>query len=292
MDLSIIIVNWNVKNLLYKCLISIFKYTQKLDFELFIVDNNSHDGSQSMVKHNFPQVNLIQNNFNAGFAHANNQAIQRAKGKYILLLNPDTEFIDHSLTELIKFADHHDKIGILGPKLLNPDKSIQCSVRRFPSFWDQFFILIKLHNFFPYFKPIKDYHMFDFAYDKPTSVDQVMGAAMLIKRQVFDALGLLDEKFWLIFEEVDFCKRAKNHGYQIYFTPHTQLIHHKGESFAQHKTLAKQINFNHNLFYYFKKHGKFHQFFFLWLIQPLSLFLALLDQLLGIRKRIGKNKNF
>ena len=133
--------------------------------------------------------------------------------------------------------------------------------------------------------------MFDFNYDKLTQVDQVMGAAMLIRKKIFNQLGLLDEKFWLIFEEVDFCQRALAAGYKIYFTPTAQIIHHKGESFAQHKTFAKQINFNRNLFYYFKKHKPFYQFFFLWLLQPLSLCLALIDQLFGLRKKLGKNKD-
>ena len=114
---------------------------------------------------------------------------------------------------------------------------------------------------------------------------------MLVRRQVFDKVGLLDEKVWLIFEEVDFCQRAKDAGFKIYFTPQAQIIHHKGKSFAQRKTLAKQINFNRNLFYYFKKHKPFYQLFFLWLLQPISLLLALIDQLFGIKKRVGKNKD-
>jgi len=291
MELSIIIVNWNVKDLLVKSLTSIFKYIQNVNFEVFVVDNNSHDGSIHLIQQKFPQVKLIQNKHNLGFAKANNQAIRQASGDYVLLLNPDTELIDSSLTEMLAFIKNKPVCTIVGPKLLHSDKTTQASLRKFPGFWDQFFILLKLHNFFPNLKPIKKYHMFDFNYDEIIQVEQIMGAAMLINKKVFDKIGLLDENMWLIFEEVDFCKRAIDVGCHIYFYAPTQIIHHKGESFSQHKALVKQINFNHNLFYYFRKHKPFYQFILLWLLQPFSLFLAWLDQLFNFKKIFGKNKN-
>jgi len=291
MELSIIIVNWNVKDLLVKCLTSVFKYTQNIDFEVFVVDNNSSDNSVALIKQKFPQVKLIQNSSNLGFAKANNQAIQQASGNYLLLLNPDTELIDNSIFKMLEFIKQRPACGIVGPKLLHSDKTTQASIRKFPSFWDQFFILLKLHNFFPNLKPIRTYHMFDFKYDEIIQVEQIMGAAMLINKKVFDKIGLFDEKIWLIFEEVDFCKRALDAGYQIYFYVAAQIIHHKGESFNQQKTLTKQINFNHNLYYYFKKHKPFYQLIFLWFLQPISLLLALLDQLFGFKKIFGKNRD-
>jgi GT2 family glycosyltransferase len=291
MNLSIIIVSWNIKDLLAKCLNSIYRHSQGLNFEIFVVDNHSTDGSSVMLKKEFTQVKLIQNNENLGFARANNQAIRQAQGRYILLLNPDTELIDDSLSKLIEFMNKHKQCAILGPKLLHPDKSVQASVRRLPKFSDQFFILLKLHNLFPSFAPIKKYYMLGFDYHTTSQVEQVMGAAMLIRRAVFEKIGLLDEKFWLIFEEVDFCKRAAEAGFKIYFYPGAQVIHHKGKSFAQHKSLARQMNFNRNLFYYFKKHGTFYQLVGLWLLQPISLLLALIDQLLKVKKLVGKNRD-
>lgn len=291
MDLSIIIVSWNTQDLLAKCLSSIFNFTRSLDFEVFVVDNASTDNTPAMLQRDFPQVHLIANKDNLGFAQANNQAINQAQGNYILLLNPDTEVFDSSLSHLLDFMASHPEIDILGPKLLHSDKTTQASLRRFPKFWDQFLILLKLHNFFPNLSPLKKYHMFDFSYDEPAPVDQIMGAAMLIRKELFDKIGLLDEKFWLLFEEVDFCRRAKNAGAKIYFTPQAQIIHHKGESFSQRQALSKQINFNRNLFRYFRKHKPYYQLVFLWLLEPLSLLLALIDQLFNLKGKVGKNRD-
>lgn len=291
MDLSIIIVSWNVKQLLTDCLNSIYAYLadQNISFEVFVVDNHSQDGTVEVVKRDFPQVKLISNHYNAGFARANNQAIQLAQGDYILLLNPDTRLIDNSLIKLLQFAKQQRQLCLVGPKLLYSDGTLQPSVRRLPSFWDQFFILLKLHNFFPYLAPLRKYYMQDFDYQQVAQVEQLMGAAILVPKKIFNQLGLLDEKFWLLFEEVDFCQRVKAAGYKIYFYPQAQLIHHKGQSFNRRKTLAKQINFNHNLFIYFKKHKPFYKLFFLWLLQPVSLFLAALDQMFNFKKLFGKN---
>ena len=291
MDLSVIIVNWNVRQFLYTCLTSILAQTQSISFEVFVVDNASTDGSCEMIEKEFPQVKLIKNKTNRGFAAANNQAIKLAQGDYVLLLNPDTQLLDNSLEKLFLFAKNNPKASVITPKLLFSDGRLQLSVRRLPGFWDQFFILLKLHNFFPKLSAVKKYYMFDFNYQQTAKVEQVMGAAMLIKREVFGKVGLLDEKFWLLFEEVDFCQRLKQAGCEIYYYPKAQIIHHKAKSFNQRKTLAKQINFNHNLFNYFKKHKPFYQLFFLWLLQPISLFLAAVDQFLGIKQRVGKDNN-
>ena len=248
MKLSIIIVSWNVGDLLNQCLSSIFKQLQNINFEVFVVDNASQDNSVELVSQQFSQVKLIINKNNAGFARANNQAIKQSCGEYILLLNPDTQLIDSSLIDLIKFVEQKKDAAIVGPKLLYPDKSTQASVRRLPSFWDQFFILLKLHNFFPYLGPLKKYHMLDFAYDKVSEVDQTMGAAMLIRREVFDKVGLFDEKFWAIFEEVDFCQRAKAAGFKIYFNPiarssTTKASHFPSIKFYPSKSTSTTIYF-------------------------------------------------
>ncbi len=291
MELSIIIVSWNVSSLLKKCLASIYKYTHQINFEVWVVDNASTDDTLAMVRNNFPQVKLIANHKNLGFTKANNQAIRQAQGKYILLLNPDTELIDNSLAKLVAFANRQAGRCLVGPKLLNPDLSWQPSVRRLPKFWDQFFILLKIHNFFPNLKPLKKYYLFNFKHQQTQQVEQLMGAALLIPRQILNKVGLLDEHFWLLFEEVDFCQRVLAAGYPIYFYPNAQLVHHKGQSFARQRTLAKQINFNRNLLHYFYKHYTWWQFFFLWLLQPISLFLAWLDQNLGLRQYFGKRRD-
>ncbi len=291
MDLSIIIVNWNTRELLQKCLVSLFRFTANVSYEIFVVDNASSDDSAAMVKNNFPELKLIINKTNLGFAKANNLAINHATGRYVLLLNPDTELIDNALGDLVAFMDSNPAAAIAGSKLLFPNGSLQSSVRRLPRLADQFLILLKFHNFLPNLLPIKKYYCADFDYNSPKEVEQVMGAAMLIRREVFAQIGPLDEKFWFIFEEVDFCERALAAGLKIYYYPNAAIIHYKGQSMSRHKILARQINFNHNLFYYFRKHRPFYQLIILWLTQPISLLFALLDQSFNIQKIFGKNKN-
>jgi len=317
MKLSIIIVSWNTQQLTLKCLKSIFKYVTDINFEVFLVDNNSNDRTLEEVE-NFKQKNrldnlhIIANSKNVGFAKANNYALQlilrnstsqaqEGKGKdslepgidhFILLLNSDTQLIDNSIGKMIDFATRSEKIGIVGPKLLNPDRTLQRSCRRFPRLVDQVFVQLKFYNFFPEkIKPVREYFMLDFDHNQVREVDQVMGAAMLIRKEVFEKIGLLDEGFWAVFEEVDFCKRAKDAGYKIYFYPHCQIIHHKEQSFKQIASLKKQINFNQSLYRYFRKHRPRWQLIILWLIQPVNLLLTWIDEKLGIRNFFGKSKD-
>lgn len=281
-ELSIIIVNWNVKDLLEKCLNSIYQKPQNLDFEVFVVDNASRDGSVEMVKKKFPQVKLMANKDNKGFAQANNQAIKEAAGEFILLLNPDTEILNGALAKMVGFMRKRLDCGILGCKLLNSDGTLQPSCRTFPDLYSQIIILLKLHNFFP--KLVKKYYMLDWLHNETKEVDQVMGACFLIRRKVVEEIGLLDEIFWALFEEVDYCKRAKNKNWKIYFTPEAEIIHHKGQSFNQQKVVAKQKNFNRCLIRYFKKHHSKSSWLILYLLQPISIFLTYLVKIYLIMK--------
>ncbi len=261
MNISIIIVSWNVRDLLKKCLESVLLYSQGVDYEIIVVDNASTDGTVEMMRQDFPQVRLIANQENKGFAAANNQGIKEAKGEYILLLNPDTEFIENSLEKIVAKMQSDEKIGVLGCKLLNPDKSIQPSVRRFPTVWSQLVILFKLHKIFPFL--LDSYSMKDF-YTTPypllkeegTLVDQVMGAFFCVKKELFAKIGLLDEGYFIWFEEVDFCRRAKQAGYKVVYWPVTSVVHHGGQSFAQQMTLKKQLWFFKSALRYFRKNGK------------------------------------
>jgi len=306
MKLSIIIVSWNTRELTLKCLRSIFDYVREINFNVFLVDNNSSDGTAAAVErlkkeNNWSNLEIMANQENRGFAAANNQAIRQAEGEYILLLNPDTEFIKMTrsldsvrdgLQSAIKFMKQNPQCGILGPKLLNTDGSLQKSCRRFPKLLDQIFVQLKFYNLLPEkIRAVREYFMLDFKHDEIRVVDQVMGAAMLIKKEVFDKIGLLDENFWAVFEEVDFCQRAQEAGYQTYFFPDWQIIHHKEQSFKKVAGLRKQMNFNKSLYHYFSKHKPFWQLFVLWLFQPLNLFLTWVDSVLKIRKILGKRKD-
>lgn len=177
MDLSIIILNWKVRDLLHKCLTSIFKYTSGLTFEVYVVDNDSGDGSVEMVRQEFPTVKLIVNDKNLGFAAGNNQALRQAGGDWLLLLNPDTELFNNALAEMVNVMKDRPGVAVLGPKLLNSDRSIQASVRRFPSLNSQIIIMLKLHHLLAWLPALKHYLAADFDYNREQSVDQVMGAA-------------------------------------------------------------------------------------------------------------------
>ncbi len=254
MDLSIVIVNWNVKDLLAKCLKSIYFASENLDIEIFVVDNNSSDGSVEMLMEKFPKVNLIVNKENRGFAAANNQAIEKATGKYILLLNPDAEILDNSLEKSIQFMDEHPECGVMGSRVFNSDKTLQPSVRRFPTLWPILLIFLKLPKIFPKLKSIQKYLAVDFDYNKNREVDQVMGAFMMVRKEIFEKIGLLDKDFFIWFEEVDFCKRVWNNNYKVIFYPGAEIIHHGGKSFAQQGVVKKQRLFFKSALTYFKKH--------------------------------------
>ncbi|MDD5043302.1 MAG: glycosyltransferase family 2 protein [Patescibacteria group bacterium] len=255
MDLSIIIVSWNVKNLLQKCLESIYRETKNISFEIFVIDNASTDGSAEMVRNNFPQVKLIVNKKNEGFAKGNNQGIKESHGDFILILNPDTEILDGAIEKTLDFIKSKKDAGIVGCQILNADKTIQPSVRRFPSFWPIFLIFLKLPKLFSNLSTVSRYLATDFNYQSMAEVEQVMGAFILIKRELFEKVGLFDEKFFIWFEEVDLCKRAQKNGYKVYFAPLGKIIHYGGQSFAQQKVIKKQWLFFRSAWYYFIKNG-------------------------------------
>lgn len=276
MDLSIIIVSWNVADLLKKCLDSIYKYTQEISFEIFVIDNASSDNSVAMIQENFPKIKFIINQENKGFAAANNQGAIQAQGRYILLLNPDTELKEDSLSKVARFMDKQPKCGIAGCHLENPDGAHQDSVRRFPSFWDQFLILLKIHYIFPRLAIFRYYLYANFDYSREQKVEQVMGAFFMIRREMIEQIGLLDEKFFIWFEEVDFCLRAQKAGWLVYYTPATSIIHHFGQSFKQVMTVEKQKIWNKSLRNYFFKHRGLWQYLGISILTRISLILVYL----------------
>lgn len=273
MNLSIIIVNWNTKNLLDDCLSSIYKETQNISFEIFVIDNASSDGSAEMVKKKYPAVRLIENKKNRGFAAANNQAIKQATGKYVLILNSDTVILDGALNKIVKIEEAHPEAGIFGVKTLNSNGTIQKTVRRDPALFTQLILPSKMKIIFPNARPFREYYFDDFDYDQESCVPQLQGSFLLIKKEVFDKIGLLDEKFFLWFEEVDFCLRARQAGYKILYSPEAAIIHYGGASFSQIFTLKKQGLYARALLYYFWKHKPKWQYFVLAIFKlPFILF--------------------
>ncbi|UCD06691.1 MAG: glycosyltransferase [candidate division WOR-3 bacterium] len=230
-DLSIVIVNYNVKAFLEQCLIAVDRARGDLDIEIFVVDNASVDGSQAMVRKRFPDVNLIENTANIGFSTANNQAIKAAKGEYILILNPDTLIQEDTLVVLKKYLDEHQDVGAVGCKLLNPDGSFQIASRRsFPTPWVAFCRIVGLSRAFPRSRLFGQYNVTYLDPDTEAEVDVLSGSLMMLRNSVLDRVGYFDEDYFMYGEDIDLSYRIKKAGWKIIYTPLTNVIHYKGES--------------------------------------------------------------
>jgi GT2 family glycosyltransferase len=285
-DLSIVIVSWNTKDLVRDCLNSVKKCTHSITYEVFLVDNNSSDGTVEMVKSEFKDVKLIANKTNNGFAKANNQAVKISDSKYIILLNPDTIVQENALDNMVHYLDEHEDVGIVGCKLLNPDGSLQESCRRFPDLSTYSTILLKLHTLFPNKKCLTEYFMREMNYNTINEVDQVMGAALMYRTNVLGEKSYLDEDYWIWFEEVDFCYNVKKKGYKVVYIPDAQIIHYKAQSFNQLLKVKQQKVFNKSLLLYFQKNGKKSDTAVLKLLFPVSILLSYVLQLgKAIKKR-------
>ena len=254
-DLSICIVSWNVQDRLKNCLRSIFEVRRNLDYEVIVVDNGSGDGSGEMVKEEFLLVSLIQNQGNRGFAAACNQAIQKSSAPYLLLLNPDTEVRPGALEEMMRFLDNHPAAGGSSCRLLNPDGSLQRGIRSFPTCKTalrEFTILGDL-GFFRREK--RRYFCSDFDYDREAIVEQPMGAALFLRKSAVEKVGLMDEAFFLYFEEVDLCRRLVLADYLIWYNPSCTIIHIGGESTMQAGSESFYHLIRSQLHYLKKYHG-------------------------------------
>ncbi len=224
-DLSIIIVNWNTKTLLIQCLSSIFEKTKGLKIEVIVVDNDSQDGSVSEVKKAFPHVHIIGNERNLGFAKGANQGLQKASGRNILLLNPDTQVKNGAVERLMSFMDGHLDVGAIGAQLLNLDGSKQNSIANFPSLATELLNKSLLRWLFPKKYPSKRRN-----YVEPIEVDSVIGACMMVRRDAINQVGLLDEDYFLFLEETDWCYRMERAGWKVYHIPHAEVFHSQGKS--------------------------------------------------------------
>lgn len=229
--LSIIIVNYNVYHFLEQALISVKKAIEGIDAEVFVVDNNSVDGSVEMVKKNFEFVTLIDNKENVGFSKANNQAIRVAKGEYILLLNPDTIVEENTFSKCIEFMDRHPDAGGLGVKMLDgAGEFLPESKRGLPTPWVAFYKVFGLAALFPKSKKLGNYHLGYLDEDETNPVTILSGAYMFMRKSALDKVGLLDETFFMYGEDIDLSYRLIKGGYQNYYFPETRIIHYKGES--------------------------------------------------------------
>ncbi|KAB2841752.1 MAG: glycosyltransferase, partial [Melioribacteraceae bacterium] len=253
-DLSIIIVNYNVKEFLQNLLQSIEKASSNLSVETIIVDNASDDGSIEMLHKNFPQIKLIENKKNIGFGAANNQALEIAKGKYILLLNPDTIVKEDTFSEMIKFFETHSGAGMAGCKVLNPDGTLQLACRRgFPGPWTSFTKVIGLSKIFPNSKLFARYNLTFLDENQTYEVDAISGSFMMLRKEVYEKIGGFDPDFFMYGEDLDLCYRTQKAGFKVYYVHSTEIIHYKGESTKRSKIDETKI-FYDAMHLFVKKH--------------------------------------
>ena len=249
-DLSIIIVNWNTRDLLEQCLSSVYATTHDIPFEVFVVDNASSDGSVEIVRERFPEVQLIENEENLGFAKANNQAIRESKGRYILLLNSDTVVLSGAIERMIEFMDGHPEAGAVGAKLLNPDGSFQASYNDFPTPLSELVLLAGLSRvvynpYYPSYPP-------DLSNER-RECDWVGGACLMVRKEAIEEVGLLDENYFMYVEEVDWCYRLRKAGWKVYYLPEAQIVHWGGQSSRRERGKARRLLRKSELLF-FKKH--------------------------------------
>ena len=231
--LSIVIVNWMTKDALHACLSSILSHAPDFEHEIIVVDNASNDGSSEMVQQLFPNVKLIRLEKNVGYAKGNNIGIVQSKGEFILTLNPDTEFFDHSLSTAVQIMQINDDIAALSGRLLNKDGTTQYSMRGFPKFSSVLFDWIGLSRLFPNSKVFGAYRMKWFDYDKQQDAQQPMGTFLLYRRSALSKTGIFDEQFPIFFNEVDLLMRFKKKGFRVVYSPDVKLYHIGGESTKQ-----------------------------------------------------------
>lgn len=247
-EVSIIIVNWNSKFFLRQCLVSLYAHCPSIPFEIIVVDGGSFDGCGEMLTNEFPAVIFIQCQTNVGFAKANNLGVSRAKGRYLLFLNPDTELLEDSICTLLEEIESLPRAGAVGCKLLNSDGSLQTNcVQAFPTVFNQVVNSEFLHRRFPSWKIWGMRALFANP-PQPAVVEVIVGACLLVKRETFDAIGGFAEQYFMYGEDADFCFKLKQAGYRVYYVPGTSLIHHGGSSSQQAKTNFSNVMLRESIY--------------------------------------------
>jgi len=253
MDLSILIVNYNTRELTLAAIRSVYASVTDYRYEVILIDNHSSDGSVEAIRRTYPQVKLIMNAENVGFARANNQGIRQASGRYILLLNSDTVIQPDTLDIMLDFMDRHPKVGASGCKVVLPDGSLDKACRRgFPTPSASFYYIMGLSKLFPHVPRFNQYQLGYLDPDEEYPVDSLVGAFMLVRREAIDQAGLLDESFFMYGEDIDWCYRLKQAGWQIYY-PKTSIIHYKGAG-KKYKPPRIVYEFHRAMILFHRKH--------------------------------------
>ena len=286
MNLSIVIVNWNTKDLVCQCLDTIIENPPSGDYDIWVVDNASSDGSAEVVQKRFPQVNLIDNDKNIGFASANNLALERCQGNYILLLNPDTKVLPEALNHLSAFLDTHPKAGAAGARLLFPDRTFQTSCYPFPTLSKELWRLLHLDSLFTY----GVYQQNQWDQTEARKVDVIQGAAFLVRKEVLDQVGYFDPDYFMYTEEVDLCYRIHQAGWSLYWVPQSEIIHYEGQSTKQIPVDMFIHLYKSKLLFFRKNHGNLTGFIYKLILGLTALPRLLLIPLSKIKPSLQKQE--
>ncbi len=267
-DVTVSIVNWNTREYLRKCLESVLAQNSGISIEINVVDNASTDGSAAMVRSEFGNhVRLITMSRNAGFAAAQNQSIRLASGRYVFLLNPDSVLNSPDvLRKMVEFMDANKDVGFLGPKVVNPDGSLQYSARRFPTMLAAVFRHTLLGRLFPNNAFVRRYLMTDWAHDRIAEVDWLSGSALLVRKETIQQIGLLDERFYMYLEDVDWCRRAHDAGWRVVYFPEVTVIHKIGGASDQNPVEMIKEHHKSMLRYFLKYNARSPQILLLPLV--------------------------
>lgn len=285
--LSIIIVNWNTRDLLAACLASVCAHPPQGRYELLVVDNASNDGSPALVRERFPQVRLIVKEENVGFARGNNEALSLCRGEFILLLNPDTVVQPHSIELLVQFLETHPEAGAAGARLLNADGSLQTSCYPAPKLSRELWRLFHMDLFYPY----GEYQMNKWPTDLAREVDVMMGAALMFRRSVLEEVGFFDGRYFMYSEEVDLCYRVRQAGWRLYWVPRSRVIHYKGQSTKQVAGDMFIQLYLGKLLYFRKYYGHFAGILYKLILLLAALARLILTPLVWFQRKSSRERN-
>nr|WP_243896064.1 glycosyltransferase family 2 protein [Paenibacillus sp. F411] len=262
-DLSILIVNYNTRQLTVDCLQSVYASRTAYTYEVIVIDNDSQDDSVAVIRKQFPQVTLIQNRENTGFAKANNQGMEISEGRYLLLLNSDTLVQDDTLQVMLDFMEERTDLGASGCKVVLPDGGLDKACKRgFPTPSASFYYVSGLGRLFPQKREFNQYQLGYLDPDQEYPVDCLVGAFMLVRRETVQQVGGLDETFFMYGEDIDWCYRIKAAGWGIHYTPRTQIVHYKGGS-ARRRSFKIIYEFHRAMLLFHRKH--YHKRYNLWI---------------------------
>lgn len=285
---SVIIVNWNARDYLLQCLASLSKEVCRYPMEIIVVDNASTDGSPEYVTAQYPEVRLIRNMENLGFAKANNMGISISSGKYICFINSDVKALPGCINRLIEYCEEYPECGMVGPRIIGADGLLQRSCRGFPSVWNMFCRAVALDRFFKDKKLFTSYALNNWPHDSLRAVDILSGCFWLVSRQALSEVGLLDEVFFIYGEDMDWCKRFWNKGWRVVYVPWAEAIHYGGAS-SSNSPVRFYIEMQRANLQYWKKHHSDFAVFAYFLISCLHMLIRTVGYLTGFLFRQDKN---